>query len=76
VTAQSYVTELARSGSVDAARADVRRGKALAVLMQCITVLDTDGNTVTLDDLRDRQGDENNRRIDPTGGPARIWPAP
>jgi trigger factor len=37
---------------------DVRRGKALANVMEQVTMKDTEGNTLTLEDLREASEDE------------------
>ncbi|MFC7535080.1 trigger factor [Actinoplanes sp. GCM10030250] len=49
---QQYYDQLVRSGAAAAVFGDVRRGKALASLMEQVTMTDTEGNTLSLDDLR------------------------
>lgn len=49
---QQYYDQLVRSGAAPAVYGDVRRGKALASVMERITIKDTAGNEVTLDALR------------------------
>ena len=49
---QQYYDQLVRSGAAAAVFGDVRRGKALAAVMERVTIKDTDGNTLILDDLR------------------------
>ncbi len=53
---QQYYDQLVRSGAAAAVFGDVRRGKALASVMEQVTMKDSDGNTLSLEDLRD--GDE------------------
>ncbi|MEV1333936.1 trigger factor [Micromonospora costi] len=49
---QQYYDQLVRSGAAPAVYGDVRRGKALASVMERITIKDAAGNEVTLDALR------------------------
>ncbi|NJP35879.1 trigger factor [Micromonospora thermarum] len=49
---QQYYDQLVRSGAAGAVYGDVRRGKALASIMERITIKDTAGNEVSLDALR------------------------
>jgi trigger factor len=49
---QKYYDQLISSGSVGAVFGDVRRGKALSMLMERIRIVDSAGNPVSLDDLR------------------------
>ncbi|MEU4425829.1 trigger factor [Actinoplanes sp. NPDC024001] len=49
---QQYYDQLVRSGAAAAVFGDVRRGKALASVMEQVTMKDSDGNTLSLDDLR------------------------
>ncbi|MEH1013661.1 trigger factor [Micromonospora sp. CPCC 206060] len=50
---QQYYDQLVRSGAAGAVFGDVRRGKALASVMERIKIKDTAGNEVTLDALRE-----------------------
>ena len=52
---QQYYDQLVQSGAAAAVFGDVRRGKALASVMEQVTMKDTAGNTLTLDDLRERR---------------------
>ncbi|MBB5869821.1 trigger factor [Allocatelliglobosispora scoriae] len=52
---QQYYDQLVQTGNAGALFGDVRRGKALAMVMERVIMKDTDGNVLTLDDLR---GDE------------------
>jgi trigger factor len=49
---QQYYDQLVRSGAAAAVFGDVRRGKALASVMEQVTMKDSEGNTLSLDDLR------------------------
>ncbi|GAA1604442.1 trigger factor [Actinoplanes couchii] len=50
---QQYYDQLVRSGSAASVFGDVRRGKALASVMEQVTMKDTEDNTLSLDDLRE-----------------------
>ncbi|BCJ60735.1 trigger factor [Micromonospora endophytica] len=50
---QQYYDQLVRSGAAGAVYGDVRRGKALAAIMERITIKDEAGNVVSLDALRE-----------------------
>ena len=49
---QQYYDQLVRAGLASSVAVDVRRGKALSALLEKITIKDTDGNVITLDELR------------------------
>jgi len=49
---QQYYDQLVRNGTAGAVFGDVRRGKALAVVMERVKLQDTAGNQLSLDDLR------------------------
>jgi trigger factor len=55
---QQYYDQLVQSGSAAAVFGDVRRGKALASVMEKVTMTDSEGNALTLDDLRAASEDE------------------
>ncbi|MEU0550995.1 trigger factor [Micromonospora sp. NPDC005979] len=57
---QQYYDQLVRSGAAAAVFGDVRRGKALAAVMERITIKDSAGNPVTLDALRAANEAEHN----------------
>ncbi|MFF0155259.1 trigger factor [Micromonospora sp. NPDC005203] len=57
---QQYYDQLVRSGAATAVFGDVRRGKALAAVMERITIKDSAGNEVTLDALRAANEAEHN----------------
>jgi trigger factor len=55
---QQYYDQLVQSGAAAAVFGDVRRGKALASVMEQVTMKDSDGNALTLDELREATEDE------------------
>jgi trigger factor len=48
-----YAQQLVQSGALSGLISEVRRGKALATVMEAATITDTSGNTIDLDQLRD-----------------------
>jgi trigger factor len=52
IAPQQYYDELIRSGAAAAVYGDVRRGKALALVMEHVKISDAAGNQLSLDDLR------------------------
>ncbi|MEV4643182.1 trigger factor [Actinoplanes sp. NPDC049548] len=55
---QQYYDQLVQSGAAAAVFGDVRRGKALANVMEQVEMKDTEGNVLSLDDLRAASEDE------------------
>ena len=55
---QQYYDQLVRSGTAGAVFGDVRRGKALASVMERIKITDSSGNEVNLDALRSEDEDD------------------
>jgi trigger factor len=49
---EQYYEDLIRSGNAAAVFGDVRRGKALALVMERVRLVDADGNPVAFEDLR------------------------
>jgi trigger factor len=49
---QQYYDQLVQAGVAGAVFGDVRRGKALGVVLERVKIVDTEGNVLTLDDLR------------------------
>lgn len=49
---QQYYDQLVRAGLASSVAVDVRRGKALAALLEKITIKDAAGNVLSLDELR------------------------
>jgi trigger factor len=54
---QQYYDQLIRSGMAAAVYGDVRRGKALAIVLEQVKIKDTDGTELSLDDLRGPAGE-------------------
>jgi trigger factor len=54
---QAYYDRLVESGMAAAVYGDVRRGKALAVIMEGVVMTDSDGTVLTLDELRGEEED-------------------
>ena len=52
VSPQQYYDQLARSGAAAAVYGDVRRGKALQAMLERMSIKDSDGAPVSLDELR------------------------
>jgi trigger factor len=55
---QQYYDQLVQSGAAAAVFGDVRRGKALALVMEQVTMKDSEGNTLSLEELREAGEDE------------------
>lgn len=55
---QQYYDQLMRSGTAAAVFGDVRRGKALTMVMERVKITDTAGNPLDLDALRAETGEE------------------
>jgi trigger factor len=55
---QQYYDQLVQSGAAASVFGDVRRGKALALVMEQVTMKDTAGNTLSLEDLRDANAED------------------
>jgi trigger factor len=53
---QAYYDQLVRSGMAAAIYGDVRRGKALAMVLERAKITDTDGTPLSLDELRGEAG--------------------
>ncbi|MFY1651555.1 trigger factor [Solwaraspora sp. WMMB762] len=57
---QQYYDQLARSGVAGAVYGDVRRGKALGLVMERITMKDAAGNPISMDAIREANEAEHN----------------
>jgi len=55
---QQYYDELVRSGTAGAVYGDVRRGKALALVLERVKITDSAGNPLNLDELREQGAEE------------------
>jgi trigger factor len=56
IAPQDYANRLVESGQIGGLIAEVRRGKALATVMEAATVTDASGSAVDLEQLRDDMG--------------------
>jgi trigger factor len=65
VAPQQYYDQLVRSGTAAAVYGDVRRGKALSVVMERVKITDSAGNALDLDALRgEGEGDDHDHDHD------------
>jgi trigger factor len=55
---QQYYDQLVRSGAAGAVFGDVRRGKALAAVLERVKIIDSTGRQITLEELRQATQDE------------------
>jgi trigger factor len=55
---QAYYDQLVRSGAAASVYGDVRRGKALATVMEKVKITDSAGNELNLDELRQTADDD------------------
>lgn len=55
---QQYYDQLVRAGAGASVYSDVRRGKALAALLEEITIKDTNGETISVDELKNDAGED------------------
>jgi trigger factor len=56
IAPQDYANRLVESGQIGGLIAEVRRGKALATVLEAATITDASGNAVDLEQLRDDMG--------------------
>lgn len=61
VPAQEYARQLLHANVTDSVLVEVRRAKALAVLLRAVTITDSDGKRLTLEDLHNRHGNHDRR---------------
>lgn len=61
---QQYYDQIVRSGAAGAVFGDVRRGKALAMVMERIKITDSAGNPVNLEELRAESGEDHDHDHD------------
>ena len=57
IAPQQYYDQLVRAGAAGAVFGDVRRGQGLGAADGARTIMDTDGNVITLDGLREGEDD-------------------
>ena len=55
---QAYYDQLVKSGAAGAVYGDVRRGKALAMVMEKVKITDSAGTVLTLDELRSSDAED------------------
>jgi trigger factor len=67
VAPQAYYDRLVQQGAAAAVYGDVRRGKALALVMERVVMTDTNGEVLTLDSLREGDGHEGHDHGDHEG---------
>ncbi|MCU1592361.1 MAG: tig [Frankiales bacterium] len=77
VSPDDYAQTLVQSGALSALISEVRRGKALATVMEAATITDTSGNPVDLDQLRDDmsgavRGSGSDTQMDDEGRPYHV----
>jgi trigger factor len=74
VSPDQYAQSLVQSGQLSGLIAEVRRGKALATVMEAATIKDSSGNTVDLDQLRDDMsgGGAADTQMDDDGRPYHV----
>jgi trigger factor len=70
---QDYANRLMESGAVPSLIAEVRRGKALATVMESAVITDASGNVVDLEQLRDDMGSPDaDMEVDEDGRPYHV----
>ena len=76
VSPDQYAQSIVSSGQLPGLVSEVRRGKALATVMEAATITDASGNVVDLDSLRDDLAPESaaDTEIDEDGRPFHVHP--
>lgn len=69
VSPDQYAQSVVQSGQLQGLVQEVRRGKALATVMESATIIDASGNAVDLEELRDDMGPADDTQIDEDGRP-------
>ena len=69
VSPDQYAQSVVQSGQLQGLVQEVRRGKALATVMESATITDASGNTVDLESLRDDMGPADDTQFDEDGRP-------
>jgi trigger factor len=67
VSPDQYAQSIVQSGQLQGLVSEVRRGKALATVMEAATIVDASGNPVDLDALRDDLSPEDDTEVDEDG---------
>ena len=69
VSPDQYAQSVVQSGQLQGLVQEVRRGKALATVMESATITDASGNAVDLEELRDDMGPADDTQLDEQGRP-------
>lgn len=69
VSPDQYAQSVVQSGQLQGLVQEVRRGKALATVMESAMITDASGNAVDLEELRDDMGPADDTQIDEDGRP-------
>lgn len=69
VSPDQYAQSVVQSGQLQGLVQEVRRGKALATVMESATITDASGNAVDLEELRDDMGPADDTQFDEDGRP-------
>ena len=69
VSPDQYAQSVVQSGQLQGLVQEVRRGKALATVMESATITDTSGNKVDLESLRDDMAPADDTQFDESGRP-------
>lgn len=73
VSPDEYAQTLVQSGQLSGLISEVRRGKALATVMEAATITDASGNTIDLEQLRDdMSGPSPDTEVDDEGRPYHV----
>jgi len=74
VSPDQFAQQIVQSGQLPGLVSEVRRGKALATVMEAVTITDVSGNAVDLDALRDDLGGPEDTQVDQDGRPFHTHP--
>jgi trigger factor len=74
VSPDQYAQSVVQSGQLAGLVSEVRRGKALATVMEAATITDASGNPVDLESLRDEVGPGDDTQVDEDGRPFHTHP--
>jgi trigger factor len=69
VSPDQYAQSVVQSGQLQGLVSEVRRGKALATVMEAATIVDASGNPVDLESLRDDLAPGDDTQLDEDGRP-------
>ncbi|MEX2289624.1 MAG: trigger factor [Mycobacteriales bacterium] len=74
ISPDQYAQSVVQSGQLQGLYAEIRRGKALATVMEAATITDASGNAVDLEDLRDDMPASEDTQLDEDGRPFHTHP--